>query len=90
MSNFSHQTVANQLLADLRYESRLVDLIIQGCVELRWAVAHDEREIAEAMIYNAFETYARERGMSVSAAEKFCEQHLEELIQRVFWALRGE
>jgi hypothetical protein len=35
------------------------------------------------MIYNAFETYAVERGMSLKAAERFCEQHLEELIESV-------
>jgi hypothetical protein len=58
-------------------------LIIRGCIELRWALAEEEKEIAEAMIYNAFETYARTRGMSRKAAEIFCEEHLEELIESV-------
>ncbi|MBD2462660.1 hypothetical protein H6G89_16590 [Oscillatoria sp. FACHB-1407] len=87
MNSSSHQSVADQLLADLRYEGHLVDLIIRGCIELRWAIAHDEQEIARAMIYNAFETYVRERGMALSDAEQFCERHLEELIQKVFRAL---
>jgi hypothetical protein len=83
MSEHTDQTIAEQLLSDLRRERQLVDLIIRGCVELRWAIAQDERETAEAMIYNAFETYALERGMSLKAAERFCEQHLEELIESV-------
>jgi hypothetical protein len=83
MSEHADQTIAEQLLSDLRRERQLVDLIIRGCVELRWAIAQDEKEIAEAMIYNAFETYAVERGMSLKAAERFCEQHLEELIESV-------
>ncbi|HEY9740832.1 MAG TPA: hypothetical protein V6C90_10120 [Coleofasciculaceae cyanobacterium] len=83
MSEHADQTIAEQLLSDLRRERQLVDLIIRGCVELRWAIAQDEKEIAEAMIYNAFETYAVDRGMSLKAAERFCEQHLEELIQSV-------
>jgi hypothetical protein len=83
MSKHADQTIAEQLLSDLRREKHLVDLIIRGCIELRWAIAQEEKEIAEAMIYNAFETYALERGMSVKAAERFCEQHLEELVQSV-------
>jgi hypothetical protein len=83
MSEHADQTIAEQLLFDLRREKHLVDLIIRGCIELRWAIAQEEKEIAEAMIYNAFETYALERGMSVKAAERFCEQHLEELVQSV-------
>ena len=83
MSEHADQTIAEQLLSDLRREKHLVDLIIRGCIELRWAIAQEEKEIAEAMIYNAFETYARTRGMSRKAAERFCEQHLEELIQSV-------
>ncbi len=83
MSKHADQTIAEQLLSDLRREKHLVNLIIRGCIELRWAIAQDEQEIAEAMIYNAFETYALERGMSVKAAERFCEQHLEELVQSV-------
>ena len=77
------QNIAEQLLSDLRQEKQLVDLIVRGCVELRWAIAQEEKETAEAMIYNAFETYALARGMPVKAAERFCEQHLEELIQSV-------
>ena len=96
MSKHPDQSIAEQLLADLRHERQLVDLIIRGCIELRWAIAkrccfqqiaQDEKEIAEAMIYNAFETYAVERGMSLKAAERFCEQHLEELIQSVLAVL---
>lgn len=83
MSEHPAQTIAEQLLSDLRQEQQLLDLIIQGCIELRWAIAEEEKEIAEAMIYNAFETYAVERGMSLKAAERFCEQHLEELIESV-------
>ena len=83
MSEYADQSIAEQLLADLRRERQLVDLIIRGCIELQWAIAQDEKEIAEAMVYNAFETYAVERGMSLKAAERFCEQHLEELIQSI-------
>ena len=81
------QSVAAELIADLRQESQLVNLIIRGCVELRWATGPEERDIATAIIYNAFETYALERGMSLEEAEKFCEQHLEDLIQSVLAVL---
>jgi hypothetical protein len=87
MSEQTDRSIAEQLLSDLRRERQLVDLIIRGCVELRWAIAQEEQEIAEAMIYNAFETYAIERGMSRKAAERFCEEHLEELIQSVLTIL---
>lgn len=60
-----------------------MDKSIRGCIELRWAIGEEEKEIAEAMVYNAFEAYALARGMPLKAAEKFCEQHLEELIQCV-------
>jgi len=83
MREYSSQNIVEQLLADLRQESQLVDLIIRGCIELRWAIGEEEKEIAEAMVYNAFEAYALARGMPLKAAEKFCEQHLEELIQCV-------
>jgi hypothetical protein len=83
MSEHPTQTIVEQLLADLTQEKQLVDLIIRGCIELRWAIAEEEKEIAEAMIYNAFETYAISRGMSREVAENFCEQYLEELIQSV-------
>ena len=83
MSEHPAQPIAEQLLSDLRQEKQLLDLIIRGCIELRWALAEEEKEIAEAMIYNAFETYARTRGMSRKAAEIFCEEHLEELIESV-------
>ena len=83
MSEQPAQNIAEQLLSDLRQEQQLLDLIIRGCIELRWAIAQEEKEIAEAMIYNAFETYVLSRGMSRKAAERFCEQHLEELIQSV-------
>lgn len=77
------QTVADQLWADLGQESDLVNLIIQGCIEYRWALGAEEQAIAEAMIYNAFETYAIARGMSLQQAETFCENHLKALIQSV-------
>jgi hypothetical protein len=77
------QTIADQLLADLKHESQLVNLIIQGCVEHRWAIGAEEREIAEAMVYNAFETYVVERGMPLKQAEIFCERYLDRLIKTV-------
>lgn len=83
MSEYSSQNITEQLFYDLRQESSLVDLIIRGCIELRWAITKEEKETAEAMIYNAFEAYALARGMPLKAAEEFCEQHLENLIQRV-------
>lgn len=81
------QSIADQLLADLREESQLVSLIIQGCIELRWAAGAAEKEMARAIVYNAFETYAIARGMSLDAAERFCERHLDELIQCVWTVL---
>lgn len=87
MSEYPSQNIAEQLIADLRQESQLVNLIIRGCIELRWAIGEEEKEIAEAMIYNAFEAYALARGMPLKAAEKFYEQHLEELIQRILTML---
>jgi hypothetical protein len=87
----SSQRVVEQLLADLHQESQLVNLIIKGCIEHRWAIGKEEREISEAIVYNAFETYAIKRGMTEQQAEQFCEQHLEHLIQTVQLALeRGE
>lgn len=83
MSEPPAQPIAEQLLSDLRQEKQLLDLIIRGCIELRWAIAQEEKETAKAMIYNAFESYAISRGMSLKAAEIFCEQHLEDLIQSV-------
>lgn len=83
MREYPSHNIVEQLLADLRQESQLVDLIIRGCIELRWAIGEEEKEIAEAMVYNAFEAYALARGMPLKAAEKFCEQHLEELIECV-------
>lgn len=83
MTNSPFQRIADQLLADLQQETKLVDLIIQGCIEYRWAIDTEEREMAEAMIYNAFEAYAISRGMPLEQAEEFCEHHLEALIQTV-------
>ncbi len=80
-------SVAEQLMADFQQESQLVNLMIQGCIEYRWAIGSEERSIAEAMIYNAFETYAIERGMPLPQAEAFCEQHLDQLIQAIQSAL---
>lgn len=81
------QNIAAQLLSDLKQESHLVDLMIRGCIELRWAMTEEEKEISQAMIYNAFESYALARGMSLKAAEKFCEQHLDKLIQDILAVL---
>jgi hypothetical protein len=72
--------VADELIADLQQESQIVDAIIRGCVEYRWALGPEEQQIAEAMIYNAFETYALERGLSLAQAEVFCERYLTTLI----------
>ncbi|MGF1499844.1 MAG: hypothetical protein ACFB8W_23905 [Elainellaceae cyanobacterium] len=87
MTEDSKDAIADQLLADLIQEKQFVDLIIRGCIELRWALGEEEREIATAMIYNAFETYALQRGMPLAAAERFCEAHLDELIRSVLTIL---
>jgi hypothetical protein len=83
MSASPLQPNADQLLANLRQESHLVDLIIKGCIEYRWAITEEERNIAEAIVYNAFETYAINSGMTEKQAERFCEQYLNTLIQIV-------
>lgn len=80
----SFQSVADQLLADLRQESQLINLIIKGCIEYRWAIGREEQEIAKAMVYNAFESYTMARGMSLEQAESFCEQNLDRLIDTVY------
>ncbi len=77
------ESIAEQLMADFQRESQLADLIIQGCIEYRWAVGSEERQIAEAMIYNAFEAYALERGFSLPQAEEFCEDYLDALIAAI-------
>jgi hypothetical protein len=77
------EKIAEQLIADFYRESELVDLIIQGCIEYRWALGHEERQIAEVMIYNAFEAYAVERGLSLPQAEEFCEDYLDNLITAI-------
>ncbi|MBW4466372.1 MAG: hypothetical protein KME07_13185 [Pegethrix bostrychoides GSE-TBD4-15B] len=77
------QQVADQLMADFHQERQLVDLMIQGCIEYRWAVGNEERQIAEAMIYNAFETYAIERGFPLPQAEEFCEDYLDDLVRAI-------
>jgi hypothetical protein len=87
MTDLSPQTVADQLLADFRQEQQLVNLIIKSCIEHRWAVGEAEKELSKAMVYNAFETYAVERGIPLEQAEQFCELHLDELIQRIQAAL---
>jgi hypothetical protein len=76
-------SVADQLIADLQQESQIVDALIWGCIEYRWAVGSEERQIAEAMIYNAFETYALERGMALPEAEAFCERYLGTLMATI-------
>lgn len=83
----SSQSIADQLLADFRQESYLVNLIIQGCIEYRWAMGKEEREIAQSMIYNAFEAYAIARGIPMQQAEEFCDRHFEDLVQLVQDAL---
>lgn len=83
MSEFSYPSIAEQLMADFHREHQLVNRIIWGCIEYRWALGEEEREIAEAMIYNAFETYVVNRGMPLPQAEVFCEQNLEPLMRLV-------
>lgn len=83
MSTPLFQSIADQLLADFRQERQLVDLMIRGYVEYRWAIGQEEREIAEAMMYNAFETYVIARGMPKKQAELFCERHLDDLIETI-------
>lgn len=83
MNQFFPASVAEQLMADFQQESQLINLIIQGCIEHRWAIGSEEQSIAEAMVYNAFETYAIERGMPLQQAEAFCEQHLAQLIHTI-------
>lgn len=77
-------SITNQLIKDFQRERQLIDLIIKGCIELRWAMGDDEREMAEAIVYNSFEAYVLERGMSLAEAESFCETHLDDLINRVW------
>lgn len=79
----SFRTIVDQLLADLRQETQLINLIITGCIEYRWAIGKEEQEIARAMVYNAFESYTIARGMSLEQAESFCEQNLDKLIDTV-------
>lgn len=81
------QSIADQLMADFRQESALVSLIIKGCIEYSWAVGDEERQIAQAMVYNAFETYAIARGIPLEEAEDFCENHLADLVNMVQDAL---
>jgi hypothetical protein len=81
MNEPSSFPIAEQLLADFKQESQLMDLMIRGCIELRWAIGEEEKDLAQTIIYNAFETYLIERGLSVPEAEKFCDRHLEALIQ---------
>jgi hypothetical protein len=89
MNHFS-DALADQLIADFHQEHQLVNLMLQGSIEYRWAVETEEREIALAMVYNAFEAYAIERGMSLQQAEEFCEQHLHQLIQAITSALHPD
>jgi len=63
--------IAAQLLDDFKQESQLMDLIMRGCIELRWAIADEEKDLAKTMIYNAFETYLIERGLSIPEVENF-------------------
>ena len=73
----------DQLLGKLTNKLKLANLIAWGCIEHRRAITAEEKEISEAMIYNAFEEFLLQEGMSISEAERFCEAHLELLIQRV-------
>ncbi|MFE4108050.1 hypothetical protein [Almyronema epifaneia] len=76
-------SIADQLLNNLHRESHLVNLMIRGCLELRWALGPEEKETAIAMIYNAFETYALEQGLPLEAAEQICEDKLDNLIEQI-------
>lgn len=77
----------DRLVGKLSQQIRLSSLIAWGCIEHRWAMTQEEKEISEAMIYNAFEEFVLQEGMSLSEAERFCEAHLELLIKRVKEAL---
>ena len=77
------------MLGRLTNQLTLANLIAWGCIEHRWAVTEEEREISEAMIYNAFEEFVLQEGMSLPEAERFCETHLELLIKRVKDALEN-
>lgn len=87
MVDHSSARAIDQLLANLWQEQQTVDLILRGCIELRWAIADEEREIARAIVYNAFEAYALRSGMPLPMAEQFCERHLDELIQSILAVL---
>ena len=77
------ESLVETLLADFQWEHELVKLIIRGCIEHRWALGNEERAIAQAMVFNAFEAYVIERGMSVDEAGEFCEQHIDTLMDAV-------
>ena len=77
------ESLVETLLADFQREHELVKLIIRGCIEHRWALGGEERAIAQAMVFNAFEAYVIERGMSVDEAGEFCEQHIDTLMDAV-------
>ena len=77
------ESLVETLLADFQREHELVKLIIRGCIEHRWALGNEERAIAQAMVFNAFEAYVIERGMSVDEAGEFCEQHIDTLMDAV-------
>lgn len=80
--NRQHHQI-DALLADLHREHALVNLIIRGCIDYRWAISDDERAIAQAMIFNAFEAYLIEQGMAIADAGEFCDQHLDALMNAV-------
>ncbi|MEL7039162.1 MAG: hypothetical protein AAFO04_26665 [Cyanobacteria bacterium J06592_8] len=79
----------DRLVGKLSQQIRLSRLIAWGCIEHRWAMTEEEKEISEAMIYNAFEEFFLQEGMTLSEAERFCEAHLELLIKRVKEALEN-
>ena len=73
----------DQILNNITQEIKLSGLITRGCLEHRWAIGEEERSICEAIVYNAFEAFAIQAGMTVQDAERFCDDHLELLMQRV-------
>ncbi|MEO1519338.1 MAG: hypothetical protein AAFU78_01000 [Cyanobacteria bacterium J06633_2] len=80
-------SLIDELLADLNREHELVNVIIRGCIDHRWALGEEERAIAQAMVFNAFEAYLIERGMTVDEAGEFCEQHIDSLMRSVLAVL---
>jgi len=77
------ENLADALMTDFRREHQLVNLIIRGCMEYRWAVGEEERAIAKTIVFNAFEVYLIERGMPIQQAGEFCESHIDQLMKSI-------